>query len=54
MFRLFCVTSLKVSEPNPLLFVPAGFLGAVTTVTRAISSAEPCRSLGILCNLVVH
>ena len=46
LFRLFCVTSLKVSASYPCL--PLVCLGAVTIDTSAKSSANPCRSLGIL------
>ena len=44
--RLFCVTSLKVSASKPCLSVDC--FGVVTTDTSARSSANPCRSLGIL------
>ena len=47
LFRLFfCDTSLKVSASYPCL--PLVCLGAVTIDTSAKSSANPCRSLGIL------
>ena len=46
LFRLFCDTSLKVSASYPCL--PLVCLGAVTIHTSAKSSANPCRSLGIL------
>ena len=46
LFKLFCDTSLKVSAAYPCL--PLVCLGAVTIDTGAKSSANPCRSLGIL------
>ena len=46
IFRLFCDTSLKVSASYHCL--PLVCLGAVTIDTSAKSSANPCRSLGIL------
>ena len=46
LFRLFCVTSLKVSASY--LCLPLVCLGAVTIDTSTRLSANPCRSLGIL------
>ena len=43
-FRLFCVTSRRVSGSKPCRLF--GSLGAVTTETSAMSSANPSRSLG--------